>query len=116
FPILARLGAAIEGPESHGGVENPIRVMEHEHDDAGAALARLRALTDGYTPPADACATYRALLAGLAGLAAALHVHLHEENNILFPRARAAEGAWQAAAAGSDRRSMMGRPSVPTRW
>jgi regulator of cell morphogenesis and NO signaling len=116
FPILARLEAAIEGPESHSGVENPIRVMEYEHDDSGAALARLHTLTDGYTPPADACPTYRALLDGLAGLEADLHVHIHEENNILFPRARAAEGAWQAAAAGSDRRSMMGRPSVPAPW
>jgi regulator of cell morphogenesis and NO signaling len=98
FPILARLEAEIEGFESHGGVEDPIRVMEHEHDDAGAALARLRALTGGYTPPADACPTYRALLAGLAELEADLHVHIHEENNILFPRARAAEGVLRAAA------------------
>jgi regulator of cell morphogenesis and NO signaling len=117
FPIIARLEAAIERPEFHrGSVMNPILVMEHEHDGAGAALARLRALTDGYTPPADACPTYRGLLDGLAGLEADLHVHIHEENNILFPRARAAEGAWQAAAAWSDRRSMIGRPSVSTSW
>lgn len=98
FPILARL----ESPESHRVVENPIRVMEHEHDDVGAALARLRALTCGYTPPADACPTYRALLAGLAELEADLHRHIHEENNILFPRARALAGALQAAGVGSD--------------
>jgi regulator of cell morphogenesis and NO signaling len=103
FPSIARLEVAREVPELYcGSVENPILVMEHEHDDAGAALARLRALTDGYTPPPDACPTYRALLEGLAGLEADLHVHIHEENNILFPRARAAEGALQAAAAGSD--------------
>jgi regulator of cell morphogenesis and NO signaling len=103
FPSIARLAVAMEVPEFYsGGVGNPILVMEREHDDAGAALARLRALTDGYTPPADACPTYRALLDGLAGLEADLHVHIHEENNILFPRARAAEGALQAAAAESD--------------
>jgi regulator of cell morphogenesis and NO signaling len=103
FPIIARLEVAMEAPELYcGSVEKPILVMEHEHDDAGAALARLRALTDGYTPPPDACATYRALLDGLAGLEADLHVHIHEENNILFPRARAAEGAFRASAAGSD--------------
>jgi regulator of cell morphogenesis and NO signaling len=103
FPIIARLEAAIEMPGLRcGGVGNPIRVMEHEHDDAGAALARLRALTDGYTPPADACPTYRALLDGLAELEADLHLHIHEENNILFPRARAADDALHAAAGGSE--------------
>jgi regulator of cell morphogenesis and NO signaling len=100
FPVIKRLEAAAELPELHcGTVLNPIRVMEHEHDDAGAALARLRALTAGYTPPADACPTYRAMLDGLAELEADLHLHIHEENNILFPRARAAEEALPAAAA-----------------
>jgi regulator of cell morphogenesis and NO signaling len=103
FPIIARLDAAMEEPESYcGSVRNPILVMEHEHDDAGAAVARLRALTDGYTAPPDACPTYRALVEGLAALETDLHLHIHEENNILFPRARAAEGASQAAATGSD--------------
>jgi regulator of cell morphogenesis and NO signaling len=104
FPMIARLEVAMEVPELYcGSVGNPILVMEHEHDDAGADLARLRALTDGYTPPPDACPTYRALLDGLAGLEADLHMHIHEENNILFPRARAADGALQAGAAGPDR-------------
>jgi regulator of cell morphogenesis and NO signaling len=71
--------------------------MEHEHDDAGAALARLRTLTSSDTPPTDACPTYRAMLAGLAELETDLHRHIHEENHILFPRARAAEDALQAA-------------------
>jgi regulator of cell morphogenesis and NO signaling len=75
-----------------GTVRNPIRVMEHEHQDAGAALQRLRTLSRGYTPPADACASYRALLAGLAELEADLHLHIHKENNLLFPAAAALEG------------------------
>jgi regulator of cell morphogenesis and NO signaling len=100
FPVIKRLEAAAELPELHcGSVINPILVMEHEHADAGAALARLRAVTCGYTPPADACATYRALFEGLAELEVDLHRHIHEENNILFPRARAAEDALQPAAA-----------------
>jgi len=74
--------------ESHcGSVANPIRVMVMEHDDAGAALARLRQLTDGYKAPADACNTFRAAMAGLAELEADLHRHIHKENSILFPRA-----------------------------
>ncbi len=70
----------------------PIAVMEHEHDAAGNALERIRALTDDYTPPADACATWRALWAGLAQLETDLHQHIHLENNILFPRAMGKAG------------------------
>jgi regulator of cell morphogenesis and NO signaling len=65
----------------------PISVMEHEHDSAGAALRRLRELTDDYEVPAAACNTWRALWHGLAALEESLHQHIHLENNILFPRA-----------------------------
>jgi regulator of cell morphogenesis and NO signaling len=105
FPVIARLELAMEVPElACGNVGNPITVMEHEHAAAGAILTRLRALTDGYNPPADACPTYHALLRGLAELEVDLHMHIHEENNVLFPRARAAERALQDGADGSDRR------------
>ena len=67
----------------------PIRVMEWEHDRAGELLAELRTLTAGYALPAWACATVRALYQGLAELEAAMHVHVHLENNVLFPRASA---------------------------
>jgi regulator of cell morphogenesis and NO signaling len=88
FPIIARLESPTGAAQFHRvSVMNPIRVMEHEHEDAGSAVARLRALSDGYRSPADACCTYRALLDGLAELEADLHLHIHEENNILFPRA-----------------------------
>lgn len=65
----------------------PIRVMEHEHDRAGELLAELRTLTDDFAPPEWACATFRALYQGLEELEASMHVHVHLENNILFPRA-----------------------------
>jgi regulator of cell morphogenesis and NO signaling len=94
FPVIARLETAAESPQLRSGsILNPILLMKHEHNDTGGALARLRALTDGYAPPADACPTYRAMLHGMAELEADLHVHIHEENNILFPRALAAEDA-----------------------
>jgi regulator of cell morphogenesis and NO signaling len=66
----------------------PISVMQHEHESAGAALARLRELTNDYQVPAEACNTWRALWHGLAALEDALHRHIHLENNILFPRAQ----------------------------
>lgn len=65
-----------------------IDCMMHEHDDAGAALARLRELTHGFTPPDEACNTYRALFGGLAELEEDLHRHIHLENSVLFPAAR----------------------------
>jgi regulator of cell morphogenesis and NO signaling len=91
FPFVRTLDQSPGARGPFGSVANPIAMMEHEHDDAGQALARLRELSDGYTPPEGACNTFRALLDGLAELEADLHVHIHKENNILFPRAVAAE-------------------------
>lgn len=78
FPAIRR---------SEGWIGQPIAVMEDEHASAGRALAEMRRLTGGYAPPAHACATYRALYAGLEALEKDLHLHIHLENNILFPRA-----------------------------
>ncbi|MFO1009251.1 MAG: iron-sulfur cluster repair protein YtfE [Planctomycetota bacterium] len=65
----------------------PIQVMEEEHDDHGRNLERLRELAHGFTPPAEACGTWRALYLGLAELDSVLRQHIHLENNVLFPRA-----------------------------
>jgi regulator of cell morphogenesis and NO signaling len=94
FPMVVQLESAATAPVFHcGTVGNPVRVMEHEHADAGNALARLRDLTAGYTAPADGCNLYRALLAGLVDLETDLHRHIHLENEVLFPRAIARETA-----------------------
>jgi regulator of cell morphogenesis and NO signaling len=68
-------------------IDQPIDVMEAEHESAGAALAAMREITRGYTPPDDACPTFRGLYFGFAELERDMHVHVHLENNILFPRA-----------------------------
>ena len=67
--------------------------MEFEHDHAGELWADLRRTTGGYAPPEWACATMRALYQGLAELESEMHVHVHLENNILFPRALALSSA-----------------------
>ena len=67
---------------------DPVRLMEDEHEAAGKALARLRDLTDNFTPPEWACNSLRAVLSGLAQLEADTHQHVHKENNIFFERAR----------------------------
>jgi len=85
FPAIAAISRGESEPMM---LDGPISCMIHEHDDAGTALARLRALTDGFQPPADACNTYRALFAGLHELEEDLHRHIHLENSVLFPASR----------------------------
>jgi regulator of cell morphogenesis and NO signaling len=92
FPFIAELaaasGAGRAAPQApFGTVENPIRMMEHEHRFVGDAMAEIRALTDGYTPPDNACTTYRVCFQELQAFEADLHAHVHLENNILFPKA-----------------------------
>lgn len=96
FPALRLMEeAAAQGrpapPAPFGSVQNPIRVMRFEHENAAHALRRMREITQDYTPPAQACATWQALYAGLRQLEGDLHRHIHLENNILFPRAAAME-------------------------
>lgn len=94
FPMARQLEACETAPAFHcGSVQNPIRQMEHEHDEAGAALERLRNLTNSFTPPEWACNTYRAMLDALAQLERDLHLHIHKENNVLFPRTHELEQA-----------------------
>jgi regulator of cell morphogenesis and NO signaling len=91
FPAIVALEAGAAPNRSAGWtwIDQPILVMEAEHVSAGAALERIAELTDGHVPPADACPTFRGLYHGLAELERDMHVHVHLENHILFPRAAA---------------------------
>jgi regulator of cell morphogenesis and NO signaling len=96
FPYVTGLGPASRGEAAHpsapfGTVNNPIRMMEMEHESVGDATARIRALTDGYRIPEDACTTYRICLQELEAFERDLHEHVHLENNILFPKAKRLE-------------------------
>ena len=93
FPACVALEQGAAGGFPFGSVENPIRLMLHEHDEVAAGLARLRDLTNGFDPPVDACNSYRSMLDRLHVLETDTHRHVHEENNILFPRAVALEAA-----------------------
>lgn len=93
--IAARGGSLPVSP--FGSIEAPIGAMEHEHDDAGRALARMRELTGGYVPPEGACNTFRGLYHGLEAFETALHAHIHLENNVLFPRAARLERGLMAS-------------------
>jgi regulator of cell morphogenesis and NO signaling len=85
FPAIRAIDS--DPPHQGGWIAAPIEVMEREHDRAGELLAELRRLSGGYRMPDWGCNTFRALYRGLEELEAAMHVHVHLENNVLFPRA-----------------------------
>lgn len=92
FPFIKKMvktkkeGAQL--PETRfGTVDNPIKMMETEHEEAGEIFKKISALTNNYTPPVGACNTYRAFYAKLEEFEKDLHQHVHLENNILFPKA-----------------------------
>jgi len=96
FPYIVRMEEAVIQrepvlPAPFGTVENPVAMMEHEHDSAGNALRAMRKASNDFALPADACASYQTLYKALEAFEADLHQHIHLENNILFPRAIAME-------------------------
>lgn len=70
-----------------GTVKNPIQMMMNEHTVEGNRFRKIEELSNNYTPPLDACNTYRVSFALLKEFEQDLHLHIHLENNILFPRA-----------------------------
>lgn len=98
FPYITRMEAAVTKHEPiprppFGSVQKPVSMMEHEHDSAGNALRAMREASNGYSAPAEACVSFQSLYRALAEFEVDLHQHIHLENNILFPRAIAIEGA-----------------------
>jgi regulator of cell morphogenesis and NO signaling len=92
FPFIRNMEASIKNgnPVPHAGfgsVENPISMMEHEHEHAGNDLEAIQKLTNDFTPPEDTCNTYRITFEKLREFRDDLMIHIHLENNILFPRA-----------------------------
>ena len=88
FKKLAKLnkeGGVYEKPNFET-VENPIAKMHHEHDTEGERFRRIAELTKNYTPPEDACTTYKVAFSMLKEFEEDLHKHIHLENNILFKK------------------------------
>ncbi|WP_421807599.1 iron-sulfur cluster repair di-iron protein [Flagellimonas sp.] len=72
-------------------VRTPIKVMMQEHDNEGERFRKIAELSQDYTPPSDACNTYRVTFSLLREFEDDLHRHIHLENNILFPNAELLE-------------------------
>ena len=92
FPYIKDLVAAKSNGQplqaAHfGSVQSPINMMEMEHELVAKNLEEIRQLSQNYSLPEDACASYSLLFRMLDEFENDLHLHIHLENNILFPRA-----------------------------
>lgn len=98
FPFIYRMernlknGLPVPFPP-FGTVQNPVRMMMMEHDTAGDLLKKMRALSNDYTTPPDACPSFTGLFHRLQELERDLHQHIHLENNVLFPKSLELEKA-----------------------
>lgn len=72
---------------SYTVIADQIDELEREHDQVGRAFDKMRELSKGYALPADACASYTLLYKMIQEFEDDLHIHIHLENNILFPKA-----------------------------
>lgn len=84
FPMLLQLDSA--DTDTRNELISEITELEKEHNHAGSILKELREITSDFTPPIDACGTYRLVYKRLEALEAHTFMHVHLENNILFPR------------------------------
>jgi len=92
FPYVRKMvkmqqGHSLVDRPHFGTVQNPIEVMMHEHETEGGRFSQIAKLSNNYTPPKDACNSYVATFALLKEFEEDLHLHIHLENNMLFPKA-----------------------------
>lgn len=98
FPYIRKLvkvGKDVVGKSVFGSVVSPVAAMMDDHEHEGERLKELARLTDHYTVPSDGCDTYKATYAAMRELETDLHMHIHLENNVLFPRAVELENTYK---------------------
>ncbi len=78
-----------QSPVSKATIVSEIKRMREEHEFAGGEMDRINVMTQGYVLPEDACATYQVTFKLFKEFEDDLHVHVHIENNILYPKALA---------------------------
>lgn len=87
FPLVISLEDNKE--VHHEELKKYLSFLDNDHLETGEALERIKNLTNGYIPPSAACMTHIVMLNSLERLERNLHEHIHKENQILFPRAKA---------------------------
>lgn len=101
FPFIKKLKISKENDESmpsavFNSVENPIQMMQHDHSFEGDLIQSLKQLTNDYSTPSDACTTYKVTYAKLKEFQNDMFLHIHLENNIMFPKALELEKSFHA--------------------
>ncbi len=91
FPAIKEMFQNGNKSFQFGSIDNPVRMMEHEHDTAGDIIKKIQQLSNNFSTPDHACNTYKALYHKLEEFTNDLFQHIHLENNILFPEARKLE-------------------------
>ena len=91
FPYIKHMALVKDGKATNeapyfGTVQNPIRMMEEEHINAGDIFKSIREKSNNYNIPDDACATFNMTMNELKEFEEDLHKHIHLENNLLFPK------------------------------
>ncbi len=92
FPLISEIAAKRKSGQEVPSdlvekLQNELIHMVSDHDGAGQAIKEIRELSNQFTPPSDACTTYRILYKNLELFEEDLHMHVHLENNILFKKA-----------------------------
>lgn len=98
FPYIRKLvnaGKDAVGKGVFGSVTSPVAAMMNDHADEGERLKELARLTDHYTVPSDGCETYKATYSAMRDFEADMHIHIHLENNVLFPGAIELENSYK---------------------
>lgn len=85
--LFPQIKGLVQHQKSGTVKEALVEILESEHEKAGELMAEIESLTNNFTPPEGACASYRVLFQNLEGFQKDLHKHVHLENNILFPKA-----------------------------
>ncbi len=73
--------------EAKATIISEITRMKGEHEFAGGAMDKINVLSDNYSVPTDGCSTYQVAYKLLEQFEDDLHIHVHLENNILYPKA-----------------------------
>lgn len=87
FPFIHKLVSKDGFENTKDLIREPITLMEMEHESVGSYLDEIELFTNKFTPPANACNSFQLLYHTLKQFNDDIHLHVHLENNILFPKA-----------------------------
>ena len=86
FPAIREV-LKTNSAESKATIISEITRMTGEHEFEGGAMDKINELSHSYAVPDDGCNTYRVAYKLLEQFEDDLHIHVHLENNILYPKA-----------------------------